>query len=523
MEKIQELPIYGFLEQRLGPSGLIWTAVFVALIAYLAATQDHLINGIEVVGLDGWSLTWIKPKIKFLTHGKEIVWNGFAQCKEGIFQCITTQGPEIFIPMRYANELKSMKDLSLAGFTEREFFPRYPGFEGTAASVDSTIVQDVVRIKLTQSLNLVTKDLCEETDLAVTETFGESRDWKTTVFAQTCPIMVARLSTRVFLGPEFARNEKWLKIATDYTVSLIVCSRLMKLIPAPLRPILHWVLPPNYYLRKQASTARKMIDAERIKRKAEREKAAAAGKKPGKIIDSLAWMEELHATRGGKFDFAGGQLGMTFAAIHTTSDMLVKCLYNMCERPEYFGLLREEMVACLKKYGWKKTTLFEMKLLDSFMKETQRLTPASFTAMNRVATADVTLSDGTVLPKNSPIKVMMDRHFSPTIYPSPDVFDGHRFFNLRLQPGQENAWQFVTTSEEHIGFGHGQHACPGRFFASNEIKIALIYLLLKYEWRFPEGRRPKNLELGLELVGDQSMPLEYKRRNEEVDLFSLIE
>lgn len=35
----------------------------------------------------------------------------------------------------------------------------------------------------------------------------------------------------------------------------------------------------------------------------------------------------------------------------------------------------------------------------------------------------------------------------------------------------------------------------GRFFASNEIKIVLIYLLQMYEFRFPDGqtKRPENI------------------------------
>jgi hypothetical protein len=27
------------------------------------------------------------------------------------------------------------------------------------------------------------------------------------------------------------------------------------------------------------------------------------------------------------------------------------------------------------------------------------------------------------------------------------------------------------------------HACPGRFFASNEVKVAVIFLLLRFEWK----------------------------------------
>lgn len=30
-------------------------------------------------------------------------------------------------------------------------------------------------------------------------------------------------------------------------------------------------------------------------------------------------------------------------------------------------------------------------------------------------------------------------------------------------------------------FGYGKHACPGRFFAGNELKLILVKMLEKYE------------------------------------------
>jgi len=53
----------------------------------------------------------------------------------------------------------------------------------------------------------------------------------------------------------------------------------------------------------------------------------------------------------------------------------------------------------------------------------------------------------------------------------------------------ELSGEYVSTIDVamYIGFGHGMHACPGRFFAGNELKVALAHLLLKYDWKMPEG------------------------------------
>jgi len=78
-------------------------------------------------------------------------------------------------------------------------------------------------------------------------------------------------------------------------------------------------------------------------------------------------------------------------------------------------------------------------------------------------------------------------------YPSPDDFDGNRFLKLR-EDGDINKFQFTSVSDDSINFGAGSHACPGRFFASNEIKLMVAELLMNYDMRFAEGQgRPENM------------------------------
>lgn len=91
--------------------------------------------------------------------------------------------------------------------------------------------------------------------------------------------------------------------------------------------------------------------------------------------------------------------------------------------------------------------------------------------------------------------------------------------------GKENKHQFVTTSPESLSFGHGNHACPGRFFASNEMKVVLIELLRNWEFRLQgdverkggEDKRPKNHIDELGITPNMFAKLDFKRR-EEVDL-----
>lgn len=73
---------------------------------------------------------------------------------------------------------------------------------------------------------------------------------------------------------------------------------------------------------------------------------------------------------------------------------------------------------------------------------------------------------------------------------------------------------------EPQAFGHGQHACPGRFFAINEVKIALAHLVMKYDFRVV-GDEPKPERLGVQLLADSKARVEFRRREAEIDLDQL--
>lgn len=167
--------------------------------------------------------------------------------------------------------------------------------------------------------------------------------------------------------------------------------------------------------------------------------------------------------------------------------------------------------------GWAKTSLYKLHLLDSFLKESQRHDRGR-TSIIRYLTSPITLSTGLHLPSGTRI-VLESKFWDPTIYPEPQKFDPYRF----ITKGQEGGkWSYVSTSSEHSGFGMGEHACPGRFFVANEIKVAMCFLLLKYEWDFDPGVglvKPLRFE-GVNSV-DPKTVLRFRRRREEICLESL--
>lgn len=100
-----------------------------------------------------------------------------------------------------------------------------------------------------------------------------------------------------------------------------------------------------------------------------------------------------------------------------------------------------------------------------------------------------------------------------------ETFQPNRFLRMRDDPNDgEDSWQFASTSSRHLGFGHGEHGCPGRFFVAHELKIVLCNLLLKYDWKLATGCKPKIDEAGYFLNSDPNAQVMFCRRKEEIPL-----
>lgn len=183
--------------------------------------------------------------------------------------------------------------------------------------------------------------------------------------------VVARLSTRVFLGKELARNPAWLHIAKQYTVDIFAASVLLHLLPAALQPSANWLLPISWRLRGQVRDARRLIrlDIEAARARVSDDENANEAK--AEAAGSLDWMAQIADSRA--FDYAAGQLGLSVAAIHTTSEMATKAILQLCNHPGVVPHLREEACNIVGKHGWTKNAMSQMELLDSFLKEVQRL------------------------------------------------------------------------------------------------------------------------------------------------------
>ena len=142
--------------------------------------------------------------------------------------------------------------------------------------------------------------------------------------------------------------------------------------------------------------------------------------------------------------------------------------------------------------------------------------------MRRYVTADTRLSNGIILKKGDRINVDGNGMIDANFHPNPLQYDAFRFHRMRNEPGREFMAQLAATSVEHLGFGHGKHSCPGRFFASNEIKVALCHWILKYNWKLAPNTVTTPDVRGMVMKASSVTEIVVQRRaSPEVDLDAL--
>lgn len=101
------------------------------------------------------------------------------------------------------------------------------------------------------------------------------------------------------------------------------------------------------------------------------------------------------------------------------------------------------------------------------------------------------------------------------IWESANEFRGFRFSELRARSSEDaHKFQFATITPSALHFGHGRQGCPGRFFASYEIKAILSHIIDKFDIRLLDEKagRPQNKIFGAAISPDDSVQLLFRKR-----------
>lgn len=220
-----------------------------------------------------------------------------------------------------------------------------------------------------------------------------------------------------------------------------------------------------------------------------------------------------------------------FGSMHQTSIQVTNMLLNIIgSDAEYntMAVLREEVTRVLYTDGdptWTKTKVAKMVKADSVARETLRLHSFGGRAIFRKVLVDgVKTEEGYELPRGVTLSLLSQpAHTDPEKYEDALRYDPFRFSRVRecAVSGEVKGpnVSFVTTSLDHLPFGHGKHACPGRWLVDFELKMIIAYLLTHYEVEFPDslhGKRPPNMWVTEALFPPSGVKVRVRRRTDSI-------
>ncbi|KAF4814196.1 Cytochrome P450 monooxygenase ATR2 [Colletotrichum siamense] len=431
-----------------------------------------------------------------------------------------TELPTVVIPPKFIPELKKLSDTVL-GFqeaTDEAINNQYLDIP-----TDTTMLAHTVKVSLTPALARLSPAIAAEVTHAIDTELPPCKDWTEVPINNKLFRIVAMASGRVFVGPELCRNEAYLDTAINYTVDMVNAVLGVMGLPAWRRRFSSRRLPEVKKLFQRFKEAEDFLGPVVTARR-----DAMAKTDYEKPDDMLQWLIDAQdkSKNGSRNDaeLAIWQLGASFTAIHTTTATATNALCTLASMQDIIPVLREEIQEALAGSGneFTNAALQNMVKLESFLTESMRTYPMSAANAQRKVLQPFTLSNGQTIPSGVLIELPSAAvNMDDNLYPSSSQFDAFRFSKLRqnkiktTEDGTEVGHLFSSVGQTSLNFGFGRHVCPGRFFASVEIKMIVAIILLNFDILLAEGEteRYKNIEIGVQSMPDPAKTIRLKRRS----------
>ncbi|KAJ5888979.1 hypothetical protein N7495_009020 [Penicillium taxi] len=317
--------------------------------------------------------------------------------------------------------------------------------------------------------------------------------------------LVMGLVAKLLIGDD-CRDPANIDLFCDYTAEMIVGGPYIRGFPEFLRPIIARSSRVVELSNRMQNLILDLIN----RRKTKSEKMEKEGKQPEDLTDWFWRWSQSTNNELNELDIAQLLAANTFGASFNTTVVLVQCICELAIRPEYVNLIRQEVVSILKSNNntWTKEGIDSMKKLDSFIKESHRYNCFDLAGTPRVVKKDFHFKNGLRIPKGTvlltPNAALL---FDQKHVRHPFEFDGLRFYDLAQSSENSEMFKYTSTNPHYLQFGDGRHVCPGRFFAADELRLILAYLLFHFEIKLqrnlPEGfkiRRDNLPDLGVNIL-----------------------
>lgn len=381
----------------------------------------------------------------------------------------------------------------------------------------------LVTTKLTRELNNLLPVMAEHIPRSIREVWGtDTEDFNELCLMDELPRIISRVVNRAFVGEMTCNDRLLLDNGIAFAQGLGFTSIILRCMPQTLRPILGRALtiPVKRVSRRFFKALRPEVER--------RLQELKDGHETSKNNDFLQWIIDAAVKSGDPYmlqpeTIMGRVLILNFVSIHTSTFALTHILFDLAAGPaSTIEELRDEIASALEAHDgkWNKQTLGDMPKLDSAFRESQRLNPPSTLGSPMPVTnpKGITTPSGLHLNYGTYVCVLSYPILhDPDLYPDPETFQPFRFAERREEADKQGlkiekarqAW--TATSKTYTAFGLGRHACPGRFFASNTLKITLAYILMNYDIE-KMAERPRNPTFSFSIMPPLKEKIRFKRR-----------
>ncbi|KAL3466934.1 cytochrome P450 [Aspergillus heterothallicus] len=401
---------------------------------------------------------------------------------------------------------------------------------------------NLVKKELNAILDTVVSALGQELSVAFDEYFGtDEENWSEIELEKAVGMVVAQAASRFSVGLPLCRNKVYLHATLSAINGLVLNAGITGGTPAILRPLIGRLAGLQCHIAQERVKKHfKPLYESRLQTLRYPPDDRNHTEPQDHLQLMLRFAQRERPDEVYDFDTMSRRLtAINFGSMHQTSIQVTNMLLNILGSDGEFDtvrVLREEIADVLEPAdevdakNWTKANIAKMIKADSVARETLRCHSFSGRAVFRKVMVDGVVTDtGVSLPKGTIISFLgQPAHLDEAVYADPTKYDPFRFSRAReaasLPAADENnnsntnnKTSFVSTGPDFLPFGHGKHACPGRFLIDFELKMIIAYVLTNYEMRFPEGyggERPPNRWLAEALFPPAGVKVLVKRRRE---------
>jgi cytochrome P450 len=204
-------------------------------------------------------------------------------------------------------------------------------------------------------------------------------------------------------------------------------------------------------------------------------------------------------------DIAHFELSVCIGLLVNTVPSTFWCIYDIYSRPDLLEEVRRGITSSSTRTSDTKGVpsysvdiaelLTEFPLLQAIVRETLRI--LSTNASGRVLLKDTMLDDRYLLKKDALLLLPSAELHNNTAVWGEDFaeFNPKRWFRSGIK----------STSPAYRAFGGGSSLCPGRHLSMNEIMVAIVVMVMKYDL-VPTGNKWKSLKTRSHITTSILMP-----------------